>query len=878
MRGTEKVPFGTLLKHHRLAAALTQEELAERAGLSARGIQDLERGRRAAPRIDTVRLLCEALRLSGHDLEDFSAAAREPAASWGSRDTAPRLFGTLPTQPTALIGREHEVARIGDVLLRSDVRLLSLTGPAGTGKTRLALAVASSLAGQFPHGIGLVDLAPISDPDLVAVKVAEVLGIRDTPGAPPAQDLQRHLRDRHLLLVLDNFEHVLAAAPYVATMLETCTSVKILVTSRAVLHLRWEHEYVVPPLALPILAKPLDMGAVGATPAVALFAERAQAVDRNFVLTEANARTVAEICVHLDGLPLAIELAAACTKTLLPHALLLRLRQRFTLLVAGGLDLPPRQRTLRAAVDWSYDRLRPEEQALFRRLAIFAGGWTLESAEAVCAGDPCAQESVFALLARLVDASLVVVEQSQDAEGFVARYHLLETLRQYAEEKLAHSGEHEALRERHLDWFLGIAEGADAELHGASQVAWMDRLEAEEDNLRAALDWGAAAPDGERGLRLASALCWFWYVRGRRSEGRALLGRLLAASPTRGAATVARAKAMGAAGYLAHDGRDYVPARALLDESLALAQELDDPHLLALATCRLGYLALHQRQFERARALLTQSLEGYRRVADDWGVAFVLNVLGLVALRLGEYAAARELFEQSRALFRARGDTWGVAWTLRGLGQIALDLGDYTQATAWWHERMVLSREIGNRHGVAYSIDYLATAARMQGDHARAAALFEQSLAVWKEWGDPQAVAWTLHNKGDLALDQGEATKARRLYEESLALRRESDDRSALATSLEGFAALAAASGQPHRAFRLAGAAAALHAAVGVPPAPVEQVTLSRRLDVARETLDPADASASFEEGKRLTLDEALAYALHDAEVAGVPSMPPSTI
>jgi len=853
--------FGELLRQHRIAADLTQEALAERAGLSARGIQDLERGVRSAPRMDTVRLLTDALLLGAEDRAAFRAAARTPPTPEAPAEPAIPRFTALPAQPTALIGRETHVAHVRQQLLRPDLRLLTLTGPAGAGKTRLALAVASDLQCLFDHGAVFVDLAPLGAPDLVVAKIAQALGVADRDDITLPENLRRYLRRKQLLLLLDNFEHVLPAAPSIAAVLETCPEIKVLVTSRSALHLRWEHEYLVPPLDLPNLTLPLDLGMVATTPSVALFAERARAVEGNFQLTEANARSVAEICVHLDGLPLAIELAAACMKTLLPHALLQRLRQRFELLVAGGADLPPRQRTLRATVDWSYDLLQPEEQALFRRLSVFAGGWTLESAETVCAGQPISQDAVAALLARLVDASLVVAEQRTATEATEARYRLLETLRQYAGEKLEQAGRTTTLHERHLDWFLALADQAEPELHGPRQVAWLNRLQAQEDNLRAALRWSVTVPEDERGLRLASSLCWFWFVRGRRSEGRAWLERLLAQARRGGAATATRAKALSAAGFLAHDQRDYGAARAFQDDSFALAQELGDTQAMAVALGRLGYLALHQRDFERARALLTRSLELYRDRGDDWGLAYNLNALGLVALRLADYASANRLFEESRALFRARGDMWGIAWTLRGLGQIALDRADYALAATLWGERLRRSEELGDPHATAYSVDYMATAARMQGDYAQAAALFKRSLAIWEDWGDRQYIAWTLHNMGDLALEQGDTTRARQIYERSLSLRRELDDRPAIATSLEGFAALAAALSQPQQALRLAGAATALHTSVAVPPSAVEQATLERWLSPIRATLG-ADAAKALADGAAMSLEEALVCAL----------------
>ncbi|MGI8916035.1 MAG: ATP-binding protein, partial [Chloroflexota bacterium] len=850
--------FGASLRRHRAEAGLTQEELAERAGLSARGISDLERGVRSAPRIDTVRLLCDALQLLGSDRAALMAAARTPVmAGDGTR----RPTTTLPVSPTALIGREEDVAGVRQQLLRPDVRLLTLTGTAGTGKTRLAVAVAAGLQGQFADGVHFVDLAPLTDPDLVITRIAQALGVVDEGGDPPLDRLQRRLRSRPLLLVLDNFEHVLAAAPGIARLLETCPDLTVLVTSRAALHLRWEHEYAVPPLRLPDLARPLDLEAVAATPAVALLVERAQAVDRDFRLSEANARSVAELCRHLDGLPLAIELAAAWMKVLLPHALLPRLRQRFDLLVTGAADLPRRQRTLRAAIDWSYDLLLPEERALFRRLAVFAGGCTLDGAEAVCTGEAVAGEAVPLLLARLVDASLVVVERSGHAERPEVRYRLLETLRQYAADRLDATGEAATFRERHLGWFLAFAERAEPELRGPQQVPWLDRLEVEEDNLGGALEWSAAGSDRERGLRLATALCWFWFVRGRRSEGRAWLERLLTPFLGDSASAATRAAAFSAAGFLAHDQRDYGPARAWQDESLRLAQAVRDDRAIAVARGLLGYLALHQRDFARAKDFLEVSLVSYRALRDGWGAAWVLNALGLVALRLSDYATAEGRFEESAALFRSQGDQWGIAWTLRGLAQIALDRGDYARATTLWQERVMLSERLRDMHGTAYSLDYVATVARLQGNYEQSAALFERSLALWRAWGDNQCIAWTLNAMGDLALARGDHDAAWRLFQESLTLRQELGEHAGIATSLEGLAAHAAACRQPWRALWLAGAADALHRATGIPSSLVERATLERRLDPIRETLSAADAAEAWAAGASTPLEQVLASA-----------------
>lgn len=852
--------FGELLKRHRVATELTQEALAERAGLSARGISDLERGVRSAPRIDTVHHLANALRLGELERTAFVAAARGASSLGPSGDVAAG-FDPLPLQPTALIGRDDDIASVLQQLLRDDVRLLTLTGPAGAGKTRLALEIASRLQQQFAHGVAFVDLTPLSNADLVMEKIALALGLTKGPGRPLVEQVCGFLLRKHMLLLIDNFEHVVSAAPVLVALLESCMDVKMLVTSRVVLHLRWEYEYVVPPLGLPDLSRPLDRAGVIATPAPVLFVERAQAIDRRFALTETNARAVAEICIHLDGLPLAIELAAACMKTLVPHTLLQRLRQRFDLLVTGGTDLAPRQRTLRAAVDWSYDLLLPEEQTLFRRLSVFAGGWTLESAEAVCPGESITREDVPTLLARLIDASLVVVEPRPGTASGELRFHLLETLRQYAGEKLRQAGAAAILHARHRNWFLAFAEQAESQLHGPAQVLWMDRLQEEEDNLRAALDWCVAAFEPEQGLRLATSLAWFWFVRARQGEGRARLARLLALAGEVPPAAVIRAKGLSAAGFLAHDQRDYDAARTLQEESLAIARREGDTQTEAVAVGRLGYLALHQREFVDANALLSKSVELFGAHHDAWGSAYALNILGLVALRLHAYEMAEHLFGESQANFRTLGDSWGIAWTLRGLAQIALDRGNWELATNLWQERLTLSRELGDAHATAYSLDYLATAARMQKDFDRAALLFSQSLALWNEWGDKQFIAWTLHNMGDLALDRGDIALAAALYQDSLAFRVEVGDQSAIATSLEGFAALAAAYGQSRQALVLAGAAVHLHDATNVPPTPTERMTVEGRLASARRKLSRLEATEAMAEGASLTLERAVVYA-----------------
>ncbi len=819
----ETQSFGKWLRYRRRELDLTQGELARQVGCARITLRKIEADQ-TRPSKQLAGLLMEQLRVPTDERESFMHFARggEPAKSITT--TAPPK--NLPHPISSFIGREREIADVERLIGSS--RLVTLTGPGGFGKTRLAIEATSQMLDLFPDGAWFVAFAPISDSTLVYQTIASALRVRESPGISLIETLRAYLVSKNLLLVFDNCEHLIKECAQVAdTLLQACPQLHILATSREALGIGGEEQYHVPSLSLPLPAETTSPGQMGKSEAVRLFVNRVALVQPAFALTVENSNLVAQICQRLDGMPLAIELAAARVRTLSIPQIAERLDDRFHLLTGGSRTAEPRQQTLMAALDWSYALLSEPERRVLLRLSIFAGGTTLEAAEAVCADQGIKAGEVLELLSRLVDKSLVVVD---NPEGGEMRYRLLETIRQYAREKLGESGEVDESRNRHLNYFVQWVEKAEPHLFHPEQFVWLNRLEADHDNIRAGLEWSQVTVErANAGLRLAAVMGTFWKLRAYHTEGRMRLSAALA-QPGAQQRTLTRAHALDRASALAFFQSDYSVVRALAEQNLAISRELGAPGRL--------------------------------------GVANALEILAEVATETGDYSAAPKLYEQALVIYREVGDLVGIADTLKMLGWGAMRIGDYEQAQSRLEEGLVACRQSGDLRQITSALAGLGELAVRRGQYERARDFLGESLDISRYSGEKWGIAIALGTLGWIALLRRDFREMKRLLSESLDVRMETGDRSGIAWCLQKLAESTSLQSRFRSAAVIFGAASALRAPVGSAMDAADRPDYDRLISRIRTELGEEIFAAAWAEGVSMPLDQVIAYALSEPESA----------
>jgi len=859
---TEPISFGAWLRQKRRALDQTQKAFADQVGCAEITVRRMEADE-YKPSNELALVLFEKLGIPEPERTQWIRFARG-LAEYPNNQTPSQVREqktNLPIPLTSFIGREKDLERIQHRL--AGHRLVTLIGVGGIGKTRLSQQVANQLIDNYPNGVWLVEFASLNDPMLVPQSVATVFGIQQRADQSALVETLIHfLHGKTILLILDNCEHLLdACAGLAEKLLTSCPNLKIVATSREALGIVGEALYQVPSLTIPEVHSISTLEKLNDYESIRLFDERAQLVQMDFGLTEENAFAITQICSRLDGIPLAIELAAVRIQTLSAEQIAEQLDQCFHVLTGGSRTALPKHQTLQASIDWSHDLLDVTERALFRRLAVFAGGWTLEAAEAVCVGDGVEADNVLGLMTQLANKSLILVKRVQ---GQDARYHILETIRQYASERLLGAGEDEQLRNRHLDFFLEWAERVEPKLRGPQQLEWLNQLESENDNLRAALEWSLTqAEHGEASLRLAGALPVFWNQRGYINEGLAWLEKVLA-SPTAPRAGGVRAKALYGAGFLACWRGDRMgTARTWLEESeglwrmLGLAGRTGLAHALATLSEAMRILG----DPAAARSLADEAVALCREQDDRWGLAYALSNLGIAIRDQEDFALARSVLNESVALWRELGDLWGLGLATHRLGEVALRQGDYEVARRHFMDCLVIVRKLGDQEQVAWKLSNLAIIALNLGDWAEAKAYTEECFNLFRELGSKYGQATSYCYFGVLALIDGDNQQAQSFFEQALELARTSGPVWLGANALMGLAG-AAAGTQARRAARLLGAAEARLKAGASYWDAVEKLCVGRVTATALAQLGETAFAAAQAEGWAMTFEQAADYAL----------------
>jgi len=786
----------------------------------------------------------------------WQVVATELQQEFPPLSTLNSIPNNLPVQLTSFVGREQEIAELKQSLTKT--RLVTLTGSGGTGKTRLSLQVATETLDRFKDGVWFIELAPITDPTLVPNTVASILGVREEQGRPLMNTLMDWFSDRELLIILDNCEHLLdACARFTDAVLRGSHETRILASSREALGIAGETAYRVPSLLVPNPKEQLEIERLEKYESVQLFIERATQTLPTFKITNATSPAVTQICHRLDGIPLAIELAAARVKVLSVEQIAERLDDRFRLLTGGSRTALPRQQTLRALIDWSYQLLSEQERLLFRRLAVFVGGWTLEAAEAICGFGGIESVDILDLLTHLVDKSLVTVEHI----GKESRYRRLETIRQYAREKLFETEEAAQIRDRHLDYFRTLAERAEIEILNSNQVTWLKRLQDEFDNIRAALEW-SQEKRVEDGLRLGSAIWRFCLRYGYTNELAEKLNQLLqrAQGTMR---TLVRAKTLRALSLLAGVVQgDRIRQYALAEESLAIYKELGNPYGEARGLYALGVVAHFSSNQKAALGLYLQSLALYRSINDKTDICDVLIVISQVSRDLTQRQAC---LEEALALARERGDAITMAGALDNLGTLAMDLGNFPQAHARLEESLELQLPLG-APGYITTLEYLGRLAISEGNLAQARAYYDEVCAMSRKAGMMMSwqYLWSLATLGHIALREGDIVQAKEMFSQSIQQFQKANNLIGVVYELEGFASLYVNQNRPERASRLFAWVNAFRETHSEHRPPAEQASVDKDLAVIHSKIDDAEFTRLSAEGRTMTVEQAIALALEE--------------